>query len=94
MPARLHGRHVGGAGRRLVVGGGRLHRGGPRRLAGANILALSLSEQGKCAEAEQMQREVLEAQKRVLGSEHSDTLIIAGNLAISLYEQDKYAEAE
>ena len=41
-----------------------------------------------------MQREELEAQKRVLGSEHSDTLIIAGNLAISLYEQDKYAEAE
>jgi hypothetical protein len=39
------------------------------RLAAAHNLADSLSEQGKYAEAEQMQREVLEVRTRVLGAE-------------------------
>ena len=49
----------------------------PERLAAAHNLALSLSSQGKHAEAEEMQREVLAVRKRVLGAEHPDTLVAA-----------------
>ena len=52
-------------------------------LATAGNLARSLSRQGKHAEAEEMQREVLVAQTRVLGPEHADTLTTAGDLALS-----------
>jgi hypothetical protein len=54
----------------------------------------SLSRQGKYAEAEKMEREVLAERKRVLGAEHPDTLTAAGNLADSLKRQGKYAEAD
>ena len=55
-------------------------------------MACSLSGQGKYAEAEQMQREVHAAQKRVLGAEHPDTLMTARNLARSLSAQGKHVE--
>jgi tetratricopeptide (TPR) repeat protein len=55
---------------------------------------LSLSHQGKYADAERIQREVLGAQKRVLGAEHPSTLSSANNLAASLSNQGKYADAE
>jgi hypothetical protein len=55
---------------------------------------MSLSDQGKHADAERIEREVLEARKRVLGAEHPDTLTSANNLAASLADQGKYAEAE
>ena len=64
------------------------------RLSAAGNLAASLSRQGKYAEAEKMEREVLAVSKRVLGAEHPDTLTAAGNLALSLKRQGKYAEAE
>ena len=41
-----------------------------------------------------MHREVHAVQTRVLGAEHADTLTTAGNLALSLFHQGKYAEAE
>ena len=46
-----------------------------------NNLANSLHGQGKHAEAEQMYREVLDVQHRVLGPEHPDTLATVRNLA-------------
>ena len=66
----------------------------PERFEAASNLALSLSDQGQHAEAEEMQREVLAVQKRVLGAEHPDTLTTASNLARSLSRQGKYAEAD
>ena len=40
------------------------------------------------------QREVLAERKRVLGAEHPDTLVAADNLARTLEDQGKRAEAE
>jgi tetratricopeptide (TPR) repeat protein len=57
-------------------------------------LACSLRGQGKYAEAEQILREVLDVQRRVLGPEHPDTLHTMGNVGFSLGEQGKYADAE
>ena len=64
------------------------------RLAAASILACSLHGQGKHAEAVQMQRELLDVQRRVLGPEHPHTLTTMSNLASSLRGQGKRAEAE
>jgi hypothetical protein len=50
--------------------------------------------QGKHAEAERINREVLGARRRVLGAEHPDRLKSADNLATSLTDQGKHAEAE
>ena len=66
----------------------------PERLSAAHNLAISLSDQGKYAEAEEMRREVLAVRKRVLGAEHPGTLATACNLASSLSDQGKHAEAE
>ena len=63
-------------------------------------LAASLSGQGKHAEAERINREVLAMYKRVLGPEHPETLMTAANLATSLsgqgnhFGQRKCAEAQ
>ena len=57
-------------------------------------MAASLSKQGKHADAERIEREVLGARRRVLGEEHPDTLKSAGNLALSLLRQRKHVEAE
>ncbi len=62
------------------------------RLTAAGNLALYLFDQGKHAEAEQMQRELLDVQRRVLGPEHPDTLITMGHLALSLGAQGMQAE--
>ena len=62
----------------------------PDTLTTANNLASSLSHQGKHAEAEEMQREVL----AVLGAKHPRTLTTAHNLASSLFSHGKHAEAE
>ncbi len=56
----------------------------PSTLTTASNLALCLSNQGKYADAEQINREVHEVEKRVLGTEHPSTLTSAGNLAMSL----------
>jgi tetratricopeptide (TPR) repeat protein len=64
------------------------------RLAAATVLANSLAEQGKHPEAELHERQVLEAEERVLGREHPSTLMTKGNLARSLSGQGKHPEAE
>jgi len=64
------------------------------RLSSAGNLANSLLLQGKLAEAEKMEREVLAVKTRVLGAEHLGMLATAGNLAASLSRQGKHAQAE
>ena len=66
----------------------------PDTLTSANNLASSLSNQGKYADAERIQAEVLGVQKRVLGAEHPDTLTSTANLATFLLKQGKYLDAE
>ncbi len=56
--------------------------------------ALALNANGHAAAAEPEFRTVIQVQERVLGVEHSDTLISRGILAIALYAQAKNAEAE
>jgi hypothetical protein len=63
-------------------------------LTTANNLALSLLGEGKYAEAERINLEVLGARRRVLGDEHPSTLVTAGNFASSLSDQGRYVEAE
>ena len=66
----------------------------PDTLVSMRNLATSLSQQGKYAEAEAMNRQTLKLQEEVLGKDHPDTLISMSNLAGSLRQQGKYAEAE
>jgi hypothetical protein len=63
-------------------------------LTSASNLAISLVDQGKYADAERIEREVLGVKKRVLGAEHPSTLTSTSNLATSLSYQGKYADAE
>jgi hypothetical protein len=60
----------------------------------ASNLALSLSGQGKYADAERIGREVLGVKRRVLGEEHPDTLNSAIHLGTTLAYRAKFAEAE
>ncbi len=48
----------------------------------------------KYGAAEELLRDTLEVERRVLGREHPDTLYALGGLAQALCEQGKYAEAE
>jgi tetratricopeptide (TPR) repeat protein len=66
----------------------------PSTLTSASNLAMSLFGQGKYVDAERIEREVLEVEKRVLGAEHPATLTSANNLAESLFSQGQHAEAE
>jgi len=52
------------------------------------------AHQGKHAEAESLQSECLEIQRRVLGPEHPDTLLSMGNLANLYSALGKHAEEE
>jgi hypothetical protein len=54
--------------------------------------SLSGQLEGKYGDAERIEREVLDAKRRVLGEEHPDTLRSAGNLAQYLSSQRKYAD--
>jgi hypothetical protein len=63
-------------------------------LTSASNLAMSLAHQGKYADAERIQREVLEVMMRVHGAEHPSTLTSANNLSMFLSNQGKYVEAE
>ncbi|KAM0562365.1 hypothetical protein ACHAPJ_002055 [Fusarium lateritium] len=49
---------------------------------------------GKCKDGEEIFRRSLEADKRVLGWEHDNTLLSAAELGIALHNQGKYQEAE
>jgi len=47
----------------------------PNTLKSMHMLATAYSEQGRWAEAEELQMQVIEARNRVLGVEHPDTLL-------------------
>jgi hypothetical protein len=49
---------------------------------------------GKFAEAEELNRSVLDDMKRAFGTEHPKTITSASNLAGTLFRQRKYPEAE
>jgi hypothetical protein len=52
------------------------------RLGAADNLAECRQRDGDYAEAQRIEREVLDVRRRVLGDEHPDTLMSAGNLAL------------
>lgn len=54
----------------------------------------AVSDQGNYSEAEQLYRQTLALQTKVLGSEHLDTLLTINNLAIAVRNQGNYSEVE
>jgi predicted RNA-binding protein Jag len=56
--------------------------------------ALVLSENGDLNNAEQLEFEVMEMRKKLLGAEHPDTLTAIGNLASTYMHQGRWNEAE
>ena len=65
----------------------------PGTLDAAGNLALTRSRQGRHAEAEELELEVLEASRRVRGAGHPETLRAAGNLATTHDNLGKHAKA-
>jgi hypothetical protein len=55
---------------------------------------LVLSESGYWKEVEELEIQVMETRKKVLGAEHPDTLIAMGNLASTFRNQGRWKEAE
>lgn len=66
----------------------------PSTLTSINNLAEALTDQGKYAEAEKMDRETLALRKEVLGGEHPSTVLIMRNLENILNKQRKHADME
>ncbi len=64
------------------------------RLCAAHNLAYCRRRDVQFAVAARVEREALDARRRMLGEEHPDTLMSASNLALSLSYQGKYVEAE
>ena len=58
-----------------------------------NNLAVIYSKQGQWEESEKLHLQVLEVRKRVLGAEHSDTLLSMYNLAVCWKKQGRHSEA-
>ncbi|KAL9611396.1 MAG: hypothetical protein Q9167_003937 [Letrouitia subvulpina] len=56
--------------------------------------ALAFSEAGRWKEAEELDVQVMETTKRVLGEEHPDTLTSMANLASTYWNQGRWKEAE
>ena len=69
----------------------------PEEERGTSVLmenvAQMLTDGGRLAEAEVLQREVLAAWRAKLGQRHPGTLAALNNLAVNLYQQRKHAEA-
>ncbi len=73
----------------------------PLTLKSMSQLAYFLMEESKLLnkrdslyKAESLYRETLETQEIVLGDENKDTLVTQGNLALTLFRLEEYAEAE
>ncbi len=64
------------------------------RLCAAHNLAYCRRRDVQYAVAARVEREVLDARRRMLGEEHPDTVMSASNLALSLSYQGKYVQAE
>jgi hypothetical protein len=56
-------------------------------------LARTYADQGRWKEAEELEVQVVETSKRVLGEQYPDTLIQMSNLAITLKERGQNADA-
>jgi tetratricopeptide (TPR) repeat protein len=56
--------------------------------------ARALYSDGRYEEAEELEVQVMQTRKRVLGDEHPKTLIIMGNLAATYSDQGRWQEAE
>jgi non-specific serine/threonine protein kinase/serine/threonine-protein kinase len=54
---------------------------------------LTLTNEGRYAEAGKGYRETLDVQRRILGPEHGKTLYTLGCLAIDLSHEGRYADA-
>jgi tetratricopeptide (TPR) repeat protein len=67
---------------------------GEERRAALYTLAVNRTAEGKYVEAELNYRELLGAERRMLGEEHPSTLATSSGLAESLLNQGKHAQAE
>jgi len=63
-------------------------------LESRTLFANTLRDQGKYAEAEAQYKQVIEAEEKVLGPEHRDTLNACYNLAYQLGQQGKRDQAK
>ena len=59
-----------------------------------NNMGALLSNMGNNKEAEKYYKRALEAQERVLGAEHSDTLVSVSNMGVLLSDMGQNEEAE
>ena len=57
-------------------------------------LASTYRQQGRWNEAEQLQVQVMDMRKKLLGAEHPDTLTSMANLASTYWQQGRWNEAE
>jgi hypothetical protein len=55
---------------------------------------LVFNESGYWTKAGELEIQVMETRRRVLGAEHPDTLASMGNLATTLWKQGRWKEAE
>lgn len=62
-------------------------------LTGVANLALTSENKGRCNEAEELDVQVMDTTKRVLGPEHPDTLTSVNNLSFTCKAMRKQAEA-
>jgi tetratricopeptide (TPR) repeat protein len=65
-----------------------------KRLDLASNCAMALYSDGRYDEAEELETQVMQTRKRVLGDEHPHTLTSMGNLALTYKEQGRQREAE
>ncbi|KAI9715684.1 MAG: hypothetical protein M1812_005836 [Candelaria pacifica] len=66
----------------------------PDTLSSMAYLASTYQNQGRWKEAENLEVQVMNTSKRVLGDEHPDTLSSMANLAITYWNQGRWKEAE
>ena len=66
----------------------------PDTLTSMANLASTYWNQGRWKEAEELDVQVMETRKRMLGAEHPDTLTSMANLASTYWNQGRWKEAE
>ena len=66
----------------------------PDTLTSMANLAVTYRNQGRWNEAEQLDIQVMDMRKKVLGAEHPDTLTSMANLAVTYRDQGRRNEAE
>jgi hypothetical protein len=66
----------------------------PHTFLSMGNLAHIYGSQGRWNEAEQLEIQVMDMRKKLLGAEHPDTLLSMGNLASTYWNQGRWNEAE